>query len=662
MMVGRLLAASLLASVVCSPAATLTVTSTADNGPGSLRQAIQDAADGDTIIFSLPQNSVITLTSGELLINKSLIILGPRLTPVTVQRSTAPGTPAFRIFNIGSGNIGGVSINGLRIMNGSDDQGGGGVSNNLGRLILGDCVVSGNTSDSSGGGILNSNGTLYVSHSSISSNLGTGIFNGNGSLFITGSTIADNSDGGIHNNFGDVLLDSDTISGNSTNGDGGGIYTAGGTFNINSSTISGNATADNGKGGAIISIGTSPPTAMHVTNCTITGNLAGSGGGILDKETIRVTNSIVAGNIAMIGGPDVSGGILSGGFNLIGNYGDGNITPELGDLIGTPDSPIDPLLQELADNGGLTKTHALLPGSPAINAGNDDGAPAQDQRNYVRQGVSDIGAFEFGGTISMTLQNISTRGLVQTGNNLVIGGLIISGGGPKAIILRALGPTMGRPPFNVPNVLANPVLELHDSTGATIASNDNWASAPNAQAITDSGFAPPDNLESAILTTLDPGNYTAIVRGANNTTGIALFESYDLDLTAASKFGNISTRGFVQTNDKIMIAGLIIRGPSPVDTVVIRGLGPTLGQPPFNVPNALADPFLDVRDANGMRVQSNDNWKSTQELDIRATGLAPPNDLESAIYTFLPPGSYTALLSGVNNATGNALVEVYGLN
>jgi hypothetical protein len=258
------------------------------------------------------------------------------------------------------------------------------------------------------------------------------------------------------------------------------------------------------------------------------------------------------------------------------------------------------------------------------------------------------------------LSNISTRSFVEAGDNVMIGGVIISGSGPKKVLLRVLGPTMGQPPFNVPTPMANPTLDLfHENT--LVASNDNWGDAANHQAVSDTGLAPHNALEAAVLISLDPGSYTAIVRGANNTPGNALLEAYDLDTAAGSRFANISTRGFVQTGDNVMIAGLIVQGSSSKD-VLIRALGPTLGQPPFNVPNSLPDPFLDLRDANGARILANDNWKSTQQGQIQATGLAPPNDAESAIAITLAPGSYTAIVTGVNNPNGNALVEVYGLN
>ncbi len=304
-----------------------------------------------------------------------------------------------------------------------------------------------------------------------------------------------------------------------------------------------------------------------------------------------------------------------------------------------------------------------MAGSPAIDQGGSANDPVtgdsitRDRRNYVRTSVPDIGAFEFAGTIPNALANISTRGFVQTGNNVLIGGLIISGTGAKQVILRALGPTLTQ--FNVPNALANPTLELRDGSGALIVSNDNWVGASNAAAINSSGYAPPNNLESAILTTLDPGNYTAIVRGANNTTGIALVEGYDLDPTAGSKFGNISTRGFVGTGANVMIAGVIVHGLDS-ENVIIRGLGPTLTQ--FGVPNVLSDPTLDLRDSNGNSLMTNDNWKDSQQAQIQESGLAPPDDSESAIAITLGAGNYTAILRGKNNITGNGLVEVYELN
>jgi uncharacterized Zn-binding protein involved in type VI secretion len=255
------------------------------------------------------------------------------------------------------------------------------------------------------------------------------------------------------------------------------------------------------------------------------------------------------------------------------------------------------------------------------------------------------------------LGNISTRAFVQTGDNVMIGGFIITGSGQKRVIVRAIGPSLVN--HGITNPLQNPTLELHDHTGAVIAFNDNWMNAPNRQEIINSGLAPTNNLESAILTSLSPGNYTAIVRGVNNGTGIALVEGYDLDPTAGSKLGNISTRALVQTGDNVMIGGLIITG-SGQKNVIVRAIGPSLAQ--HGITNPLLDPTLELHNGNGTVIAFNDNWRDTQQTEIEATGLAPSDDRESAIVRTLAPGNYTAIVRGKNNTIGVALVEVYGLN
>jgi hypothetical protein len=255
--------------------------------------------------------------------------------------------------------------------------------------------------------------------------------------------------------------------------------------------------------------------------------------------------------------------------------------------------------------------------------------------------------------------NLSTRLLVRTGDNAGIGGFIISGTGPKTVILRAIGPSLTAD--GVPGALQDPTLELHNHTGALIAFNDNWRDTQQST-IQATGLAPEDNRESAIVQTLAPAAYTAIVRGKGGASGVALVEAYDLDPNANSKLANISTRGFVDTGDNVMIGGFIIGGGLGVngagsEEVLVRGLGPSLTQ--RGVPNALQDPTLDLHDGNGAIIASNDNWKDTQQSEIQATGLAPSNDRESAILATIVQGNYTAILRGKNNTTGVGLVEVY---
>jgi len=272
----------------------------------------------------------------------------------------------------------------------------------------------------------------------------------------------------------------------------------------------------------------------------------------------------------------------------------------------------------------------------------------------------------FAPTSQATLGNISTRSFVQAGDNVMIGGLIITGSGQKKVILRAIGPSLAQ--YGITNPLQNPTLELYDSTGAVIAFSDNRMDAPNMQAIIDSGFAPANNLESAILTTLAPGNYTAIVRGINDGTGVALVEAYDLDPAAESKLHNISTRAFVQTGDNVMIGGLIVAG-SEQKRIIVRAIGPELAQ--YGVPNPLANPTLELRNGTGALIASNDNWQTTilggvitsnQVSAIQGSGKAPGAPSESAIIADQPPGNYTAIVRGVNDTTGVGLVEVYDLD
>ena len=252
-----------------------------------------------------------------------------------------------------------------------------------------------------------------------------------------------------------------------------------------------------------------------------------------------------------------------------------------------------------------------------------------------------------------TLGNISTRLRVETGDDVLIGGFIVTGTQPKKVIVRAIGPSLP-----VSGALADPVLELRNSSGQLIRRNDNWRS-DQEQEIIETGIQPSNDAESAIVETL-PANgsaYTAIVRGANGGTGVGLVEVYDLDQTVDSNLANISTRGLVQTGNDVMIAGTIVLGEG-MERVLVRAIGPSLP-----VPNALSDPMLELRDANGTVVRANDNWRTDQETEIIATGIPPTNDLESAIVETLAAGSaaYTAIVRGVNDTTGVALVEVYGL-
>ena len=778
------------------------VTTNADSGPGSLRQAIQDACPGSTITFDMSQVvSPIVLTSVELLIDKDLTISGPGANVLTVQRTTGPKAPAFRIFNVvvptGDGFEIVATISGLTIANGQvqgkfPSSAGGGISNSgPATLNVAGCTLNNNSADFGGGIFNSSSGTVEVTHSTLNNNVAN--FGGGGGIY--------------NSSTGTVNLTNCTLSGNSANNDGG----EGSSF---------------GNGGGIANDGTGP---VNVAHSTLTNNSASvNGGGIYNNTTgpVQFTNSIVALNTATTVGPDLSG-IFTANYTFVGNPAGATINGGTGNLNGNPQ------LGPLANNGGPTRTHRPLPASTAIDGGDPAFAPPPDtdQRGVVRVAGPrlDMGAVETNYTLTATggtpqsttvnttfptaLQatvtetgspvagipvtftppasgpsgtfaggnpatattngsgvataptftangtagsydvaatvtgiaapanfsltniaatptptptatptltptptppaptptptppaptptptptppastptptppapsptltpaptptltptptptpaptthavNLSTRMLVQTGDNIGVGGFIITGSGPKNLIIRAIGPSLTR--YGIVDVLADPVLELHGPGAFATITNDNWRDTQEAQ-IAVTGLPPTNDFESAIVVTLVPGAYTAVVKGKNNTSGVALIEVYDLNQDATSRLANLSTRAFVSTGNDIVIAGFVLSDGNGSDRIVVRGLGPSLSG--FGLSPLLANPTLEVRNSNGSLVLTNNDWQdnAAQAAELTAAGLAPTNNLEAAIAATLPPDLYTALLAGLNNGTGIGIVEIY---
>ena len=634
-----------------------TVTSTADHNDGAcdaadctLREAIIAAnmrGGLETIQFAPGVTGTIQLGSALPTITTSMNLEGPGANLLTVRRDSGGD---YRIFTIGNGTAQGptVEISRLTIANGRLDNS--------------------SFPANSGGGLLNESGFVSLTDSAITGNFayyGGGLCNfGGGALNLLGCTVNDNSalfnGGGIYNsNAGQgeaaVTLTNSTLSGNSAD--------IGGAISNYAATIVSTA-------------------SVSIRNSTLSGNSATSSAGGIHAQRdsasmtiVRLANTILrtgasGANLQSVG----SAAIISQGHNLSNDAagGDDSTGPDgflnaTGDIRNT-NPQLDPA--GLANNGGPTKTVALLSDSPAINLGDDLLAPLLDQRGLPRFGVSDIGAFEFHPPAptptpsstptptpapTTTLANISTRLRVETGDNVLIGGFIVTGTQPKKIIVRGIGTSL---PFL--DRLENPTLELHGPNGF-IEANDNWVDSPNKQEIRDSTIPPSSDLEAAIVATLPANNagYTAIVRGVNNSTGIGVVEAYDLDNSVDSKLANIATRGFVQTGDNVLIAGTIVVGQA-AQKVLVRAIGPSL-----TVPGKLEDPILELRDANGGLVRGNDNWRTGgQEQEIINTTIPPPNDLESAVVADLPAGgaSYTAIVRGVGNTTGIAVVEVYALN
>ena len=263
---------------------------------------------------------------------------------------------------------------------------------------------------------------------------------------------------------------------------------------------------------------------------------------------------------------------------------------------------------------------------------------------------------EFSPAFRTRLLNISTRMRVLTGERVLIGGFIITGGDAKRVLIRGMGPSLSA--SNVPDALVDPVLQLNEP-GVFPTTNDNWRDTQEAD-IQATGIPPGNDVESAIVATLQPGPYTAILREKNGTPGVGLVEIYDLNQRAGSRLANISTRGFVDTGDNVMIGGFIA-GPDSVGPikVLIRAIGPSLSS--AGVQDALQDPTLELFDFDGNKIDSNDNWKERQQAEIEATGIPPTNDKESALLTTLAAGNYTAIVRGKDNTTGVGLVEVYNV-
>jgi hypothetical protein len=251
---------------------------------------------------------------------------------------------------------------------------------------------------------------------------------------------------------------------------------------------------------------------------------------------------------------------------------------------------------------------------------------------------------------------------VDIGDKVVIGGFIITGNTSKDVVVRGLGPSLVNSNVPAATLLNNPFLELHGPNGSLITSNDDWITSPQRSQFEGTVFQPTDNRESVILATLQPGNYTAILSGVGQTTGIGLVEVYDKNQATDSTLANISTRGFVQVGDNVMIGGFTLGANPNSARIAVRGIGPSLAQF-FGASNVLADPTLELHNANGTIMISNDDWTDDpiSAGQLSTNGLALQNPKESGIFTTLPPGTFTAILAGKNGGVGIGLIEIYNV-
>lgn len=241
---------------------------------------------------------------------------------------------------------------------------------------------------------------------------------------------------------------------------------------------------------------------------------------------------------------------------------------------------------------------------------------------------------------------------------MLICGFIITGDEPKSVMVRGLGPTLTK--AGVANPLADPVLELFNSARELVLSNDNWKDSQRP-AIEATTIPPENDAEAAIVASLQPGAYTAVMRGKDGGVGVGLVEAYDVSQRARAKLANISTRGFVQTGQDVMIGGFILGGggEGQLRRVVLRAIGPSLAQ--AGIANALPDPTLQLFNGSGTMISSNDDWKSDQRAELEETGIPPSDDREAAILATLPDGLYTAVVRDRSGGTGVGLVELYAI-
>ncbi len=587
---------------------------------------------------------------------------------------------AIAVTNItNSGLIQGVSGVGIRIFSAFANiitNNAGGMISGAGANALGAAIQTGDGNDTvnNAGAIVGDNGSaidlqggnnslnILGGAASIMGNISGGVGGTNGLSIDPGNGNSFSYAGAI-SNFNAVEIASGTVTFSGANTYSGTTTVSGGTLLVQNAT--GNATGTSavavnnggtlGGNGAVgdvaVSGGGTVAPGTSAGRLTVNGNYAQAGALAIE---IGGTTAGTQHDQLVVSGQATLGGTLN--LSLISGF-----MPSVGDTFQIITSGSATGNFATINSSGFTVSSGVTNGGRHVNGderqrrSHADADPHRDadcDADTYRHTHSYRYAYGNAGLVHSTRQHLHAL-RVETGDNVLIGGFIVTGTQPKRVIVRAIGPSLP-----VGGKLADPILELRDVTGALIASNDNWRSTQEAEIIA-SQVPPTSDLESAIVATLpaNSSNYTAIVRGVNNGTGIALVEAYDLDQSVDSRLANISTRGLVQTSDNVLIAGTIVLGTAP-QRVLIRAIGPSLP-----VAGKLADPTLELRDGNGVLLQANDNWRSTQEAEIIGTTVPPTSDLESALVATLPAGGarYTAIVRGANNGTGVGLVEIFGL-
>jgi hypothetical protein len=671
-----MVAAFALFSIGTAAADTYTVTTTADAGPGSFRQAILDAnghSGPDNIAFNIPGSGVRTIAPVSEL---------PAITsPVTIDGYTQAGSSANTVGNGDNaillielnGAGAGINANGLTVAGtapGSVVRGL--VINRFG----GDGIsIQGNGNTVAGNFIgTNTSGTTPLGNSLDGVNVQGSSNTIGGATTAARNVISGNGRHGLSLGGGAAVVQNNQVqtnfigtdaTGTQLLGNGGdGVFATAATSNLIGGIITkaGNPPANVIAGNAGSGVG----AAAAVSGLKILGNSIHSNGGLgIDLNRDGPTLNDIAEGDADTGPNNLQNYPILTVFNAF-PYNGGSDVHFNGRFKSKPNTAyhIEYFSNDAYDPTGFGEGQVYIgsydfttPANGRIGWGTAFQTP-MPVRNLTMTATDPEGnTSEFSPQIGQLL-NISTRLRVQTGDNVLIGGFIISGSQPKKVVVRGIGPSLTG--FGIPNALQDPTLEVHDAT-STLATNDDWKLRPDGssqQAEIEATLLPPGNeKESALQLTLPAGNagYTAVLRGKNNSTGIGLVEAYDLDATADSKLANISTRGLVESGDNVLIGGII--SSTGLTKVVVRAIGPSLGNFGINAP--LLDPTLELYDDSGRVVAVNDDWQSTQKSDIEEANLAPSDTRESAIFAALPAGNYTAVVRGKNGATGIAVVEAY---
>jgi hypothetical protein len=654
---------------------TFPVTNTNDSGSGSLRQAIMDAngrSGPDIISFNVTGSGVRTIAPAtELPVITSPVTIDGYTQPGASVNTLESGDDAKIMIELNGANAG-AGISGLTLGSGSGGSTIRGLAINRftgnGIAVRTDSnIISGNfvgTNASGTGGL--ANGLDGISLQASSNTIGgmtvaaRNLISGNGrhGIALGGGTIAA-ANNAVQANYIGTDVTGTLLLGNggdgvfaisATNNAIGGIITKAGTPPAN--LIAGNA-------------GSGVGAATGVSGLAIKGNSIHSNGGLgIDLNRDGPTMN------------DISEGDADTGPNGLQNYPILTVFGAFGNDVhlnlrfkSRPNTTyhIEVFSNDAYDPTGFGEGQVWIKSfdfatSPDGRVGL--GGAFQSATTPV-QNITFTATDPNGNTSEFSPQagqllNIATRLRVQTGDNALIGGFIVTGTDPKKVMVRGIGPSLAN--VGIADPLANPTLEVHDST-STLATNDDWKLRPDNSSqqaeIEATMLAPADDRESAIATTLPANNsgYTAVLRGKDNSTGTGLVEVYDLDLAANSRLANISTRGLVESGDNVLIGGIITS--KGMTKVVIRAIGPSLGS--FGISNPLMDPTLELFDDSGTPVAINDDWQTSQKSEIEEA-LLPPNDSrESAIFAALRAGNYTAVVRGKNGATGIAVVEAYNL-